>query len=54
MPKLHPKVLAALFAALAVAIVTVGNTIVNVYGDQSWTPILAALIPVLAGYLKSA
>ena len=51
---LHPKIAAALVAAVLVALVTIGNQIVSVYGNDWWTPILAALIPVLAGYQKSA
>lgn len=51
---LHPKILAALLAAVAVAIVSVGNTILNVYPDAAWTTMLAALIPVVVGYLKRA
>ncbi len=51
---LNPKVKAALFAALAVAVVSVGNSILNVYPNEAWTQLLSTLIPVIAGYLKSA
>lgn len=50
---IHPKVLAALYAALAVAVVSVGNALTADYSGV-WVPVVAALIPVAAGYLKSA
>jgi uncharacterized membrane protein YjjB (DUF3815 family) len=50
---IHPKVKAAFFAALAVALVSVGNSLTENY-KAAWVPVVAALIPVVAGYLKSA
>lgn len=52
--KLHPKILAALIAAVAVSIVNVGNSIIDVYPNAAWTQLLSAVIPVVVGYLKSA
>ncbi len=51
---IHPKILAAALGALAVFIVTIGNAIANVYPNASWLPFIAAAIPVIAGYLKTA
>lgn len=51
MLKLHPKIMAALLAAVAVTIVNVGNAIIDVYPNQVWTQLLSAIIPVVAGYL---
>lgn len=50
---IHPKVKAAAFAALAVAIVSIGNAVTADYSGV-WVPVVAALIPVVVGYLKSA
>lgn len=49
--KLHPKIMAALLAALAVSIVNVGNAITDVYSNEAWTQLLSAMIPVVVGYL---
>ena len=39
--KLHPKILAAFLAAVGVLIVTVGNSIVDAYPTETWTPLVA-------------
>lgn len=52
--QLHPKIRTALIAAVVVAIVNVGNSIINVYPNEAWTQLLSAIIPVIAGYLQSA
>lgn len=51
---IHPKVMAAALGALAVFIVTIANAITNTYPNASWLPYLAAAIPVIAGWLKTA
>lgn len=51
---LHPKIQAALFGALAVALVTVAKSVGDVYENAEWWPYVAAAVPVIAGYLKSA
>ena len=50
---IHPKVKAAFLAALAVALVSIGNSLTANY-KAAWVPVVAVLIPVVAGYLKSA
>jgi hypothetical protein len=50
---LHPKIQAALFAALATIVVSVAAAVADVYPDAPWLPILTALVPVVAGYLRS-
>lgn len=52
--KLNPKIRTALVAALAVAVVNVGNAILNVYPNEAWTQLVSTLIPVVAGYLQRA
>lgn len=52
--KLNKKIRTALIAAVAVAIVSVGNAILNVYPNEAWTQLLSTLIPVVAGYLQRA
>jgi hypothetical protein len=51
---IHPKIKAALFAALATIVVSVAAAVADVYPDAPWLPILSALVPVVAGYLRSA
>jgi hypothetical protein len=50
---LHPKIQAALFAALATVLVSVAAAVADVYPDAPWVPIMTALVPVIAGYLRS-
>lgn len=52
--KLNPKIRTALYAAIAVAIVNVGNAVLNVYPNEAWTQLVSALIPVVAGYWQRA
>jgi hypothetical protein len=54
MLNLHPKIRAAALAAVAVAVVTVGNQVIDVYQDQWWTGMLAAGLVAFAGWLKRA
>lgn len=49
---LHPKIMAALLAAVAVAVVAVGNAAAEVY--PQWANIILVFAPVIAGYLKAA
>lgn len=51
---LHPKVKAALIAAVITAAVSVAAAVRDSYPDSAWVGIASALIPVIAGYLKSA
>jgi hypothetical protein len=51
---LHPKIVAALLTALATALTLVVAAIADVYPDHPATAIVTALLPVIAGYLKSA
>lgn len=51
---LHPKIKAAIFAALAIAVVSVGNSILDVYGNTAYGPFIGAAIAAIAGYLKSS
>ena len=51
---LHPKIQAAALMAVLVAVVTVGNAVLDVYATTSWAPILGVVLTVLAGYLKSS
>lgn len=50
---IRPKVWAALFGALAVAVVTVGNSVISVYGDRPWINIVGFFVPVVAAWLQS-
>ena len=52
--KLHPKIKAAIFAALAIAVVSVGNSVLDVYGNTAYGPFIGAGIAALAGFLKSS
>lgn len=52
--KLHPKILAALLAAIGVAIVSVANTAVGVYPDEAWAHVVEVLIPVVAGWFPKS
>lgn len=47
---LNPKVRNGAIAVLGIAIIEILNAIINEYPDQAWTPILAAIIPVVVGY----
>jgi hypothetical protein len=47
---LNRKIKAVTIVAILTAIVTVGNEVVNVYGDRWWTPIVAAVLAVVVGY----
>lgn len=51
---LHPKVRAALLAALATIIVSVAAALADVYPHNPIVGVISALVPVVAGYLKSA
>jgi hypothetical protein len=51
---IHPKIKAALFAALATILVSVAAAVADVYPDEPWVPLLSTLVPVIAGYLRSA
>lgn len=44
---------AALIAALATSIVSVGTALADAYPDAPWLPVVSALIPVAVAYLKS-
>lgn len=48
------KVVAALLAAAAVAVVSVGNAVVEAYPNNAVVLILAGLIPTVAAYLTKA
>lgn len=48
---IRPKVLAALYAAIAVAILNVGNAVTAEY-HGAWVPVVSALIPVAVAYMK--
>lgn len=49
---LHPKILAALYAAIVVAIVGVANASAEVY--PQWANIILVFAPVVAGWFKAA
>ena len=51
---LHPKVRAALLAAVATALVSVVAAVADAYPDNAYVGIVSAFIPVVVGYLKSA
>jgi hypothetical protein len=51
---LHPKIKAALIAALATALVSIVAAVADVYPDNVYVGIASSLVPVIAGYLKSA
>lgn len=51
---LHPKVQAALLAAVGVGIVTLANAAANVYPNNTLVLLLVGFAPVVAGYLKRA
>lgn len=53
MSVIHPKVKAAFWAALAVAFLNVVNAVTADYSG-AWVPLLSAVAPVIAGYMKSA
>lgn len=48
---IRPKVLAALYAALAVATLNIGNAVIVEY-HGAWIPVVSALIPVVVAYWK--
>lgn len=45
---------AAIVGAFLVFVVTLGNSLLNVYPNESWTPVLAALLTALTTYLPDA
>lgn len=49
---LHPKVRAALLAAVATALVSVAATLADVYPDNPYVKVATLFVPVVAGYLK--
>ena len=49
---LHPKVQAALIAAILTGIASVAAAVKDVYPDAWWIGALSALIPVIVGYRK--
>jgi uncharacterized membrane protein HdeD (DUF308 family) len=55
---LHPKVRAAALAAVVVSILTVIGAVTDNLPDNQWarmvSGIIAAVIPVVAGYAKSS
>jgi hypothetical protein len=51
---LHPKVKAALIAAVVTTLVSLAAVVADVYPDSPITPLVTAFVPVVVGYLKSA
>lgn len=49
---IRPKVKAAFYAAVAVAILNVANAVTADY-TGAWVPIVSALAPVIAAFMKS-
>lgn len=50
--KLHPKVKAALAAALAIGVADVAAQVTDHYPNGRLVPLLAVFVPVVVGYLK--
>jgi hypothetical protein len=51
---LHPKIRAALIAALATALVSIVAAVAGAYPDNVYVGIVSSLVPVIAGYLKAS
>lgn len=51
---LNPKIKAAGLTALVELLVVIGNQVHQVYGDRWWEPIVAAIVPVVVGWIVSA
>lgn len=49
---LHPKILAALYASIAVAIVAVANAEAEVY--PQWANIILVFVPVITGWFPKS
>lgn len=51
---LNPKIKGAGLTALVELLVVVANQVHSVYADRWWEPIVAAVLPVVVGWIVSA